>query len=191
MLHALGWEVLHASAVLGPAGPVAFCGRSGTGKSTTAFGLSRRGYSLCADDVVCFDATPDTATAHFVPFTLRLEPSAVDFFGVGRDNGGLVAGRTEPGPTSRPFAALYVLERTAGRQVGPAIQIAPLSTADAFPAVLAHAHFLTLSDRDRSRTMIQHYLDLTSHVPVFSVRFRPEFGRLPDLLDRLEDSFAA
>src|SRR5262245_39831394 len=52
MLPALGTEVLHASAAIGPAGVVAFCGASGTGKSTLAMALARRGHAIWADDVV-------------------------------------------------------------------------------------------------------------------------------------------
>src|ERR687885_2742131 len=55
-LQVLGREVLHASAVLGPRGVVALCAVSETGKSTVAYGLSRRpGYELWADDAVAFE----------------------------------------------------------------------------------------------------------------------------------------
>src|SRR5438105_5056392 len=49
-LQVFGMEVLHASAILTPSGVIAFGAISGTGKSTLAIGLSRRGYSLWADD---------------------------------------------------------------------------------------------------------------------------------------------
>src|SRR5215510_11180598 len=44
-LQVAGREVLHASAVRSPAGIIALCGSSQTGKSTIAYGLSQRGYA--------------------------------------------------------------------------------------------------------------------------------------------------
>ena len=62
-LQARGQEVIHASAVLGPDGVLALCAISETGKSTLAFGLSRRGYELWADDAVAFEVGPTSVDA--------------------------------------------------------------------------------------------------------------------------------
>ncbi len=55
VLQLRGHEVLHASAVSTASGLLVLCGVSGTGKSTFAYGLSRRGYPLWADDAVVLD----------------------------------------------------------------------------------------------------------------------------------------
>jgi hypothetical protein len=80
-LHALGREVLHASAVLMPAGAVPLCAASGTGKSTLAYGLSRRGYPLSADDADAFHASAEGVRTVPLPFRIRLRPSAASYFG--------------------------------------------------------------------------------------------------------------
>jgi hypothetical protein len=77
-LQFFGFEVLHASAVRTSAGVVAFCAVSETGKSTTVGALSRRGYTLWADDAVTFQINDGDlgAQALAVPFRLRLDSIA-------------------------------------------------------------------------------------------------------------------
>src|SRR5438045_2629057 len=71
-IQALGGEALHASGVVGSSGVVAFCGESGTGKSTLACALSARGYRLWADDAVAFEPGDGGLVAVPLPFQLRL-----------------------------------------------------------------------------------------------------------------------
>jgi hypothetical protein len=49
---------LHGSAISGPAGVVAFLGRSGQGKSSLAAHLAQRGFTVVADDVCLIDPAP-------------------------------------------------------------------------------------------------------------------------------------
>jgi hypothetical protein len=55
LCHQRGLFPLHASCVRIGGGAVAFCGSSGTGKSTLAASLVQRGHSLVADDVTAID----------------------------------------------------------------------------------------------------------------------------------------
>jgi hypothetical protein len=52
-----GRLVIHASAIEGPAGAVAFVGASGTGKSTLAAAFARSGHRLLCDDGLLLDET--------------------------------------------------------------------------------------------------------------------------------------
>ncbi len=63
---ARGYEALHASALESPAGVVAIAAPSGTGKTTLALALQRRGWRLFADDVLVLGtaSTADTAGWH-------------------------------------------------------------------------------------------------------------------------------
>src|SRR5215210_1124482 len=80
ILHVRGQEVMHASGVLGRAGVVALCAVSGTGKSTLAYALARRGHPLWADDAVPFLVSDKGMSSFRLPFTLRLlEESAAHF----------------------------------------------------------------------------------------------------------------
>src|SRR3984893_13297729 len=52
ILQALGKQALHASAVVGPSGTIAFCGSSRSGKSTLGFAMRQAGYRQPGDDGV-------------------------------------------------------------------------------------------------------------------------------------------
>lgn len=190
VVYALGAEVLHASAVLTPGGVAVFCGRSGTGKSTVAFGLGRRGHSLWADDAVAFQASPDGVQAISLPFRPRLEPAGVAFFRPDPEEENGIARPPGAEAVGQPLAALFLLERAAAIDDGE-VRSVRLSSGEALTTLLSHAHFLTLSDADRMRAMVQHYLELASRVPVLTVRFRPGLERLRALLGRIEADLAA
>jgi len=57
-----------------------------------------------------------------------------------------------------------------------------LSPAEAFTAVLQHAYCFTLTERERTHTMVDAYLDLVSRVPVLRLRFSPSVESLPSLV---------
>jgi len=188
VLQVRGGEVLHASAILAPQGVVALCAASKTGKSTTAFGLSRRGWPLWADDAVAFETLESGARAIPLPFGMRLRPEAAEFFtqdptAASTDASQNDADRVEV--ESVPLAALLLLNRAPGEDDG-AVQIRRLSSAQAFTDVLAHAYYFRLHDVERKRDMMSHYLELVARVPVFEIRFRPGFERLPVALDGID-----
>jgi hypothetical protein len=182
-LHARGMEVLHASAVLTKAGVIAFCAMADTGKSTTAYALSCRGYMQWADDAVPFEIKDGHVTAVPHPFMVRLDPDAEEYLG-----------RKEPSKkisledSRKRLVALFVLKRSSNPNDGE-IRIDQFSAAEAFRAVLLHGHFFNLKTTELMKQMVSNYLKLTSLIPVFRVSFKPGFDRLPNLLDHLERSF--
>jgi len=187
VLQVRGWEMLHASAVLTPYGAVALCAVSGTGKSTTAFALSRQGWPLWADDAVGFDTSdPEGVKATALPFSIRLRPEAARFFDydpkaprLDQDRDGV---KDQVEAKSAPLAALLVLDRT--RDGGEtAVRIRKLSSSQAFLDVLTHAYCFSLHNVERKRSMMRHYLDLAGRVPVFKVCFQPGFETLPAVVD--------
>ena len=176
-----GYEALHAGAVLTPAGVVAICGFSEAGKSTTAYGLSRRGHRLWADDVVVFEAREGAAMAHPLPFSLHLRAPSQAYFGA--------SGDAEPvaGEHAAPLAAVVLLERTAV-DATPPVEVARLSLAEAVPAVLPHAFRFGLEDAERKARTLRTYLASLATVAVLRVRFRPRLEELDGLLDALESA---
>ena len=173
-LQALGREVLHASAVKVPAGVIALCAVSGTGKSTLACALSRRGHELWADDAVCFGLREEAVWVEALPFTLRLRPASAAYFAadpaeqdVQRPVGG------------EPLARIFVLGRTESG--GPRME--RLSAADAFRDVLTHGYCFDLRDKRRKEAMMRNYLELVDRVPVFRVTFPEGLDHLDDTLD--------
>jgi len=179
-----GREVLHASAVLTAQGVVAFCAVSTTGKSTIADAFSRRGYGVWADDAVAFDAAESSVTPIALPFQNQLRPrSRLD---ESRATAPALSARPAPQADIGPLCAVCVLERANGREASDAVGLRRLPPAEAFPAVLAHAYCYSLDDVERNRRMIDHYLDLSARVPVFSVIFRAGLEHLPAVLEEIE-----
>jgi hypothetical protein len=127
-----------------------------------------------------------------LPFRIHLRPAAATYYGLERTPplplwGDLVAAQAGREPV--PLAALCILERLpeAGDD-GTAVEIARLGPTRAFAAALDHGYFFAPHDAVRKRRMLLAYLDLVARVPVLEVRFRPGFGRLPALLDAIEEA---
>jgi hypothetical protein len=190
-LHAMGTDVLHASAILTPAGVAAFCAISETGKSTTAFALAERGYPHWADDAVPFEIGESTVHALPLSFMVRLHDDAQEYFRKNNATDSLakVGNWNSVGAEEVPLAILFILKRVQ-EEDHPQVKAVRLSAVDAFRTILLHAHFFNLKDRELKRQMVTHYSRLTSLVPAFEVRFKPGFEKLPLLLDEIENVLA-
>jgi hypothetical protein len=202
VLHARGSEVLHASAVVAPAGVIAFCGASGAGKSTLAYGLHRRGYPLWADDVVALEVSPAAVAALPVPFEVRLRPASAALFAVSpRTPRRPDASDTSCRPTdrlaprhrvrARPLAAVCLLSRASDHPAsrGPAAALRRASPSAAYPGVLAHAFCFHLDEPGRKRTMLERYLELIARIPIFELTVADDLERLPEVLDAFDGEF--
>jgi hypothetical protein len=177
VLQVVGYEALHASAIQTRHGVAAFCGVSGSGKSTLAYALTRRAFEPWADDVVVFDADreADVVSVH-VPHPPRLREPARQFF--------LVDDDAPPSPDvlrrSAPLALVFVLCPDAVHAVGR------LSPPEALERLLPNGLRFTLSDEERRRRMMSHYLNLVATVKVFELGFRRGLDLLPMLVDEIE-----
>lgn len=179
-------EVLHASGVCVPGGVMAFCARSGTGKSTVAFGLGRRGHRMWADDAVAFDGAGPRVQALPLPFALRLRPDAAAFFRANPMGCDGPADGSMTGAEPATLAAVGVLERVD--RLGGKASVERLRASAAFPAVLAHAYCFNLREPQRRRRMVERYLYLTERVPVFAIRVESGLERLPATLHAIEQA---
>jgi hypothetical protein len=189
-LHVSGREVLHASAFRSSAGVIALCADSETGKSTIAAGFQSRGYTLWADDLVAFEISERGSRALSLPFTMRLRASAAALFDSESPRFNLVASDDfTPADDTAPLVAVCILRRD-GTGAKP-VAVRPLSSAQAFAAVLSHAWSFALQDRERKRRMINNYLELVSRVPIFDIAFQPGLDNLPAILDAIEDVLSA
>ena len=183
ILPALGTEVLHASAVVGAAGVVAFCAPSGTGKSTIAVALARRGYAMWADDAVAVDTVEPAPTAIPLPFAVRLRADCAGLLDAAGERGPFdvaVPARTEPAP----LTVLCMLRRSPDA-AAPAV-VERLGAAAACRAALGHAYCFSVKDVAQKRRTIANYLTLAGRVPAYEVRFRPGREHLPAVLDTLQ-----
>lgn len=179
ILQSAGAEMLHASAVRTTLGVFAFCGTSGTGKSTLSYSLARRGYRHWADDSVVFLPQQNAFESLRLPFRPRVEIAPEGPLEV-------IAG-TE----SAPLAAIVVLQRHAEGIVELGdfhAEVQRFSAAAAFRAVLPHMYSFVLSDPRRNALMMSRYFDIASRLPVFEVRFTPCLEALPKLCEIIEQS---
>jgi hypothetical protein len=185
-LQASGKEALHASAIETTYGTIAFCAISECGKSTIAYGLSRRGHPLWADDAVVFEISDRGVWAHPMPFEIRLRPASAQYFRVSQidvDNPTSCDLVSQVNVKPVPLAAVCLLER---RDRLEPIQIRSILPIHAFPAVLSHAYCFSLQDMERKQRMMRAYLALVREVPVFTIRFSTGLEALPQLLESIE-----
>lgn len=184
VLQALGRQALHASAVLGAGGVVAFCGRGHSGKSTLAFALGSRGFRQIADDALVIDAVAPIVAVRPLPFIPQLREASRRHFD-DHPAAPLPDDERLLLPETAPLRAVVLLEqdpelsRSAGPQRLPAVQ--------AFAALLRHAHCFHESDRAHSTQLVEDYLKVAESVAVFGFRYRPGFAEFPRLVDQVVD----
>lgn len=181
-----GSEVLHASAVRSAAGIIGLCGVSQTGKSTIAFGLSQRGFSIWCDDALAFQVSGQEPLAISLPFQLRLRPTARKLFG---DEIMTPETSNLPGSDKAPLAAICVLRRD-DEGAAPA-KFRRLGFSEAFLRLLDHAYWFKLENASQKRQLIERYMDLAAAIPIFDVSFKSGLEHLPAVLDVIEEASAS
>jgi hypothetical protein len=194
VLQLRGKEVLHASAVQTSQGVVAFCALSETGKSTLAYGLSRRGYRLWADDAVVLDMAAHEVKVLSLPFKARLRPASAVYFGHSRKEayaGYRWEGAQRQEGQAQALSAICLLDRSDEGASEPVVKIHKLSSAAAFPRLLSHANFFSLRDPCQKQRTVRHYLELSRYVPTFDVSFKSGLDKLPSVLDGIEEGVLA
>jgi hypothetical protein len=175
-----GVQVLHASAVVGPDGVVGFCGRAGAGKSTVAYGLSRRGYRLWSDDALVLSSVEPLRTRALAG-AMRLMPDVRERFGLSQQE---IVLEGEAGE-ERDFSLLVVLSADpAVPGGGPQV----LNAGEAFAAVIEHAYCYDLEMTKRAMTA--DYLAFLEDVPVVQISRPDGFDGLEGLLDKVEGLMA-
>jgi hypothetical protein len=186
----LGYEAVHASAVITPSGVVAFCGVTEVGKSTFAYGLAARGHGQWGDDAVVF-ASPAGRRPESIqlPFTVNLRPASADYFG--HTSPPEVADLDRHDWRVAPLAAMFLPKPLPSNGSEPVMDVARIPAAMAIREILAHAFRFRPEAPGRRRQMIRSYLDLVARVPVFALTYTREFAVFHELLDRVEEAVDA
>ena len=188
-----GIEVLHASAVFHSQGVVALCAPSGTGKSTLAYGLQRRGWPLWADDAVAFELDGPVVRTISLPCEIRLNSEVRSFFG--RLPSPLQSNADSPGGNHNfltkprqavPLAAIMKLERVQELENQQRIEILRLSPSKAFPLLLSQAYCFSLNDIQEKRRMMVNYARLCANIPVFEIRYTSGLKNLAFTVEGIE-----
>ena len=170
-------EALHASAIGAGGHVIAFCARSGVGKSSLALGLAARGRSHWADDTVLLTAEPGTPQSWSLPFPSRVDAGA-------RQALGLTERQVPRVPTGviAPLSRVYLLSRDPALDPAAPV-IEDLASPTLFERLLAHAHPFELGGAERRRRMIERLMSVAGSVPGFEIRFAPSLAALPALVD--------
>jgi hypothetical protein len=177
-----GNEALHACAVETELGVVAIAAPSGTGKSTLASELMRRGRQLFADDVLVLSTASGAVEAQAATPHMNISADAGDCDDLGETLAEMageswlaVQGVSRRG---RELAAVIVLERASGL----ALEAKPLR-----PSPLAFApYMLGLPDDDgRDASRFALYADLAESARLIGLTGGPE-DRPAALADALE-----
>ncbi len=163
-----GYEALHAATVQGPGGAVAIAAPSGTGKSTLALELLRRGWPLLSDDVLALSPIPGGALAHpglahmNVPGTAEELPPCVRTIGV--FGGERWVALADAACSASPLAAVVLLSR------GPQ---STLERRDPSPLPLAPYMLGVGFDPSRRAQRFELFAQLARSVPIFDLRVGP------------------
>lgn len=184
-----GRQVLHASAVICTAtgATVAFTGPTHAGKSTTAFGLSRRpGWRALGDDTLAFSVGDDRSIPlHPIPNEARLRPESAGFYGLTGED----ASRTLVWPGGNPrLSAVYVLEGDDALVATAAFE--RLRAADSLPLLLQQAYALSFGLPKYNQQLMKDYLALSAAVPIFRLRYRRSFEVAEELFSAIAGHLA-
>jgi len=179
-----GFEALHASSVLTPAGIVAFAGPSTAGKSTLAFGLSQRGYHQWSDDALVIRVVEGRPEAVPLPFSARLRPNAPT---LARSDGEIAP--DERVPTG--IAAIFFLNPVNEIGSGHGTTVRPVGGGEAMQRLLMNAYELDPSHAERRADMLATYLDVASTVPIFELSFRHDRNTFQQFIEHVTQSIDA
>ena len=182
ILQALGKQALHAAAAVGPTGAIAICGNKGSGKSTLGFAMQQAGYRQLADDALVLQLEQDRVSVCPLPFAPRLRPASRLHFGYADQS---PVPCVDVRPADLALSAIFLLRQDEQTERS---QLALLPQAQAFSALLAHAHCFDAQDRGHARRLVEDYLAMISLVPVFALQYRPGLQRLPELIEIIQDA---
>jgi hypothetical protein len=117
-----------------------------------------------------------------LPFAPQLRPPSRVHFRVD-DQAAHRGAEPQRGGDVRPISAFFVLRQDPDLPGDD--EIVPVPASQAFQELLTHAHCFDSSDPSDIRAIVEAYLEFANCVPVFVVRYRPGFERLPLLVTRI------
>jgi len=176
MLQALGRQSLHASAIRNSAGALAFCGRRGAGKSTIAYAMRHSGWSQVADDALVLQVDGSETRVCPLPFTPKFWDASFEHFAGG--TGALPYKNVGFDPGQIPLRAIFLLRRTE-HVSAPQVSRVPLMSA--FSSLLAHGSSFAPDDPSEAKRLVEDYLAIAEHIPVFALTYPSAFSALSDV----------
>ncbi len=182
-----GLEALHASAVDGPNGVLAFATSSGGGKSSLAAELVRRGHAFFTDDALTMDRADGHVRAHPAPPLMNFPLPHPEGFpatdlGVVQATFGREAWVAVHNAASEPrqVASIHLLDRRSGLR--PGLDLLPASPVHLLPHALSGGRSPASATR-----RFELLADLAADAAIYRLRAGPEIG-VGQLADLVEDA---
>jgi hypothetical protein len=181
-----GLHALHASAVEGPNGVLAFATSSGGGKSSLAAELVRRGHPFFSDDALTMDRADGHVRAHPAPPLMNFPLAHPEGFpatdlGAVQATFGQEAWVAVRKAASQPrrVASIHLLDRRPGLR--PGLDLLPASPVHLLPHALTGG-----GSPRRAARRFELFGDLAADAAVYRLRADPELG-VAQLADLVED----
>jgi hypothetical protein len=140
------------------------------------------GYRQLADDALVLQLEPDRVSVCPLPFAPRLREASRLHFGYSDQ---IPATRVDVPLADLVLSAIFLL-RQDDQIERPRLALSP--QAQAFSALLAHAHCYDVHDPAHTRRLVESYLAMVSLVPVFTLQYRPDLQQLPQLIEIIQDA---
>jgi hypothetical protein len=195
----LGYEILHATAVVVDGGALAFLGDCGYGKSCLAAAFLHAGYRVLSDDLLVLHETPG---GFLIPPGLpriKLFPETAERFLPFPINGGTMNPMTEKRIIRIPEShsqrepallyALYKLPYPAARQRPSKVRIRSLPEKSAFKELLASTFNARIVETPRLKRQFECTSRLLTTVPLRRLSYPRGLDYLPQVRDAILADF--
>jgi hypothetical protein len=177
---------VHASGVVNDRGmALIFVGASGTGKSTLAFALARRGWKMLGDDGVVLEPLPDSVVAHGWSSPSMVSTSLAPFFP--EISGSAAAARSGDGRKRVPMSVARASHATLATIVfvslGAIGSLRPCGQAHALTLLIGQSPWVLLGDPE-SASHFRALETIAGRTPAYELVHGPaELSRIGDLFD--------
>lgn len=198
ILRLRGTICLHASVVSLKQQAIAFAGRKGDGKSTTAVALAQRGAAVLSDDIAAIRQDHGRFVVHPGEMDVRLLESSVGALYGGSDASAKAAGidgkvrvrlSEEAGQFGRfarhalPLAAIYLFADGAASDALPSISL--VRPGDRYMSLFQHFYGFWLNKDLTHIPDFKTLSQLVNAVPVYRIDRRKKLEQLPSLCDAI------
>ena len=201
LLRLRGIVCLHASAIAVNDRVIAFLGRAGAGKSTTAAAFAKLGFPVLTDDIVALSDCNETFLVPPGEPRLRLWPASVEalygspeflprmtptwekrYLNLQQDGYRLQQ-------ETLPLAAVYVLDERIDGPFAPTVEV--ISPRDQVMVLIAHSYANGLLDKAMRAHEFELMGRVAQRVPIKRVRPNADARKLPELCRLILDDFCA
>jgi hypothetical protein len=138
-----------------------------------------------ADDGLVLRLDERSVAACPFRFAPRLRSPSRDHFGY---TGGRQPPPVEVESPEIALSAVFLLRQEV-QISAPRVMLLP--QAQAFPELLAHAHCFNAHDPGHAQRLVNDYLAIVTRVPVFALQYRPDLGKLPQLIETVLEAVSS